>query len=641
MKARDRVLIAGLLVAGLGGVAGRSASAAIDPKFTPVQVVKQASLVLELEFTTLKGPKGEVVVKRVMKGKLDARTITLVFSTCAVQNHVELLQNAVNARPRTQAAFFVGKFHKDEDAEAPGAPAPGEAPPPEKKDQGPEQKGYLFANGTWSVFYQGKDGSWGMDGTDTTMLATWQGGTDMLLRAVDYTLSDPDAYLPAKEGVYWAEAKQFGKVDGKVHAAMPVDLAGDGKWALFVASDRGDRLFEYDAKADTLKDTTEAYKLTTKSRAAAWADFNGDGRLDLISCAGDEIKVYYQEADGTFPPASKPEISQFPGERLYFSVLDSEVPHHPGVIISTTEFRALYIPATSGNMTVLSSKLPAGEPLGEAAPCVVADLDGDHVPDVLQVFSKGSLLYRGKAPGQFAPPERCAIAAGEGAPGVFLGDFDGDGLLDVFTVSGEAGRVWQNDGNRDFTETLALCGEAGQKVVPGAIAGVTGDFNNDGRQDFVLFYGEAFPRSFFNRGFRSFGFTNSMDIGTNGLLPAAGDGQQAGTLCDFTGDGAQDLVMILKDGSAWILPRQKANRPTLCVRGDLATGGARVGPLTVTGYRGGRCLGAWNVVAGTTEAFVGIDFPGPMTLKWEPPAGKPGQKDVNVENRPVRFVISY
>jgi hypothetical protein len=71
----------------------------------------------------------------------------------------------------------------------------------------------------------------------------------------------------------------------------------------------------------------------------------------------------------------------------------------------------------------------------------------------------------------------------------------------------------------------------------------------------------------------------------------------------------------------------------------LAANGSYVGPLTVTGYRAGRCLGAWNVVAGTTEAFVGLPDAGPVTLKWQLPSGKPAGREVVVESRPVRFVI--
>jgi len=653
MHARHRCWVTGLLVAGLMGLAAGDASGLINPNFTPVHLVRQSSLVAELEFQPVKGAKCEAAVKRVLKGKLDARTISFDFSTCAVKEHVELLVKGINAAPHTQAAFFVGEFQEKPGEGTVGGGGQTGPPPGEKQEGETERKAYLFVNGNWMTFYEGNGGAWGMDETTPLMLTTWQGGTDMLLRAVEYILSDADAYLPAKEGVNWAEPKRFTRLSGAVRAAIPVDLTGDGKWTLFVACEGGDRLFEYDAKTDSLKDT-ESHKLSSKSHAAAWGDTNGDGRLDLVSYDGQAITIYTQGEDRTFQVGPKLDKGQLAGGCLGLAVLDWGTPGRPGVLISTGESPVLWIPdpkdAKKGPQTrriafgepptALAEKLPSGEPLGPPGPCLVADLDGDVIPDVLQVFAKGSLIYRGKSPGEFAPPERCVIAAGSGHADAFLGDFDADGLLDVFTVSEDAGRLWQNDGKLRFTETRALSGEAAYKVEAGGLCGVTGDFNNDGRQDFVLFYAAGFPRSFFNRGFRSFGFTNALDIGTNSLLPAASDGQQAGTLCDFTGDGAQDLVLILKNGEGWILPRETGDLPALCARGALAVRGNCTGPLTVTGYKAGRCLGAWNVTAGTTEAFVGVLDAGPVTLKWRIPPGKPGTKDILIENHPVRYVIN-
>jgi hypothetical protein len=176
MSAKHRVLIAGLLAAGLAGVAGRNASAYIDPNFTPVQVVKQSSLVVELEFKSLKGAKGEAAVKRVLKGKLAAGKISFDFSTCAVKEHVELLEQRIDAEPHTQAVFFVGKFQEKGGEGAPAGLVPAEHPPGEAKEGGPELKAYLFVNGTWTAFYEDKDGTWGMDDTSAAMQGTWQGG---------------------------------------------------------------------------------------------------------------------------------------------------------------------------------------------------------------------------------------------------------------------------------------------------------------------------------------------------------------------------------------------------------------------------------------------------------------------------------
>ena len=75
-----------------------------------------------------------------------------------------------------------------------------------------------------------------------------------------------------------------------------VDLAGDGRLTLFVASNKGDRLFAFDAKAETFKDVTATRKLRSKSSAFAWGDFNGDARLDLASYDGTTLTGHAQQA---------------------------------------------------------------------------------------------------------------------------------------------------------------------------------------------------------------------------------------------------------------------------------------------------------------------------------------------------------
>ena len=52
-----------------------------------------------------------------------------------------------------------------------------------------------------------------------------------------------------------------------------------------------------------------------------------------------------------------------------------------------------------------------------------------------------------------------------------------------------------------------------------------------------------------------------------------------------------------------------------------------------------RCLGAWNVTAGVSEAFVAQTEPGPVILKWQFPGRKPQHKEIVLEGKPVRFVL--
>ena len=61
--------------------------------------------------------------------------------------------------------------------------------------------------------------------------------------------------------------------------------------------------------------------------------------------------------------------------------------------------------------------------------------------------------------------------------------------------------------------------------------------------------------------------------------------------------------------------------------------------MTVTGYADGRCLGAWNVVAGTEEPFFGRKTPGDVTLKWQFPGQAKQEATVTVKDGPVRVFL--
>jgi hypothetical protein len=271
----------------------------------------------------------------------------------------------------------------------------------------------------------------------------------------------------------------------------------------------------------------------------------------------------------------------------------------------------------------------------------VADLDGDGLPDVLQLFEKGSLVYQGKAPGQFQDAKPCKPALGAGETGAFLGDFDADGLLDIFTVCSDGGsKLWSNRGKFQFGETMAMTGEPAYKGASGALGGAAGDFNNDGRQDVMFFYAAEPPKLYFNRGFRSFGLANGLDASVRDTLPKAGEGQQAGCLADLNGDGVQDLVVVLKSGQAWVLYPESTDPPRN-LRVALSPKPPGPGPVTLTAHRGPRCLGAWNLAAGVSEALIGLPEAGPVTLRWQLPGGKPQEKKLVVTNKPARVILAF
>jgi hypothetical protein len=199
---------------------------------------------------------------------------------------------------------------------------------------------------------------------------------------------------------------------------------------------------------------------------------------------------------------------------------------------------------------------------------------------------------------------------------------------------------------------LGFSGEIAYISKRGGVGGCVCDINSDGLQDIFIAYAGMAPQFFFNRGFRSFGHAHKpIDLGETQVLPDAGNGQQAGVVADLTGDGVQDMAIVLAkpkaegeedtEGQVWVLPRLRDADSTPCVRVALPLGKGYAGPLTVTAQNEQRHapMGAWNVVPGTGEAFLALPDPGKVKIRWRLPGGKPEELTVEVEDEPVRIVI--
>jgi hypothetical protein len=200
--------------------------------------------------------------------------------------------------------------------------------------------------------------------------------------------------------------------------------------------------------------------------------------------------------------------------------------------------------------------------------------------------------------------------------------------------------MWHNAGgpNLKFVEVLNFTGELSYISKPSGIDGMTCDVNNDSRQDILIVYSDRAPQLFFNRGFCSFGWAHDLDV--DNLVEAARDGLAAGCMGDFVGNGAQDMVMVLKNGDVHVLYRKVFDdEAALSIRVALPGNGPIVGPMTVTAYDGKRCQGAWTITAGSTWGFFGLRNSGSRTIKWQFPGGQVEQKDVKVIDQPIRFLI--
>jgi hypothetical protein len=590
-----------------------TALALINPNFTPNDLVEQSQTILAVK---LHKPDGKQRVKmevvKVLKGKKPEGDLIMDLSAASQKAWAEHVGKLAAARGDAPVPFFIGKYREQGEGEEMEA----------------VEAGLLQMDRDWVVMDRGKGkGVWNMSHVEAKKQGTFDGGSDMLIKAVTYLKDNPDDRVPVEIGCDWLESKKPGKAEGKVSAACAVDLDGKGKLALYVAATGGDRLYLWGGK--DFADVTGARKLSAKSAASAWADFDADGKLDLASWDGAALTIHLQGADGfggkKIGTGFKPE-----GKVLSLLAVDAGVKGKPGLLVGTEKGPVLLAPAGDGFKAAALAAPPAD--LGAASPPVVADLDGDGLYDVLQPFEKDGVVWKGKGGGKFDAPVKVGVGSGKGVTRCCTGDYDADGLLDVYMVGADCVRFWSNKGKLKFVDSFGHSGEMCYTAQPGGSGAGTCDLNNDGLQDIWITYASEAVHHYFNRGFRSFGKSLSTIWENQDVQADTAPGQQAGVIEDLNGDGGQDMALVLKTGEVLVYLREVwEDEPPLSVRAVLAPKSPCAGPITVTGWNDKRCLGSWNLTAGSAGALFCLAAPGKVKLKWKFPGGKEQTKTIELE----------
>jgi len=612
MKLRGKLLVFAGMLAGLQAVAW----GLIDPTFTPIDLVEQSEEVLVLDFQDPNEEgTGIAAVREVLKGEHEGQTVKVEF--LAMGEALAASSRAVMgwiASGQRLAMLFIGSFERD--------------------GGGGERIAYLHVAGQWLLLSE-YEGDWDMDKVDPRLLGCWAGSTDMLLRCVQYVQSNENAEVPVRAHAAWQPEVRFGQLEGEICGVEPVNVTGaKGKTDLFVTSTQGDRLFRFDG--GEMADVTDRHKLTSRSRVCTWGEFTGDGTLDLLSWDGEALSLHAQKADGTFEAkALGGGEGVLEGDCLSLSTFGAG----GGTKVVAAVDGPPVILTIEGDGSIGTEPMAgadyAGKDLGTPSVCLVADFDGDNKVDVLQLFAVGSLFYAGTGDGKFAAPVTSRVATGGRRHGACLGDYDADGLLDVFVGGERRHRLFHSLGGGRFVDLLHRSGEIEYIPKPGAIRVQTGDVNNDGRQDVLVVYGaQLSPHLFFNRGFRSFGHARELDLQMEGRLPEASRGQQGGCLGDFNGDGALDMVLALMNGELWILLREVEYESAMAATADLSPTSPWPGPVNVAACAGEppRELGTCVVRQGGAPALWGVpeSEAGNVTVRWRTPGGTAQSRIVEV-----------
>ena len=301
----------------------------------------------------------------------------------------------------------------------------------------------------------------------------------------------------------------------------------------------------------------------------SFGDYDGDGNLDLYiaegakGSSGGAIKqdlLFHGNGDGTFTNTSNPsgiEISMHRGRcSIWFDFdndgkLDLFVKNYAdaNVLYKNNGDGTFAIVPDGGGLAQATSGTTSGSIVA------VADYDNDGFMDI--AFSGDvdvQALYRNLGDGTFVDVTTASgIGAGTAGKGIAWGDYNNDGLPDLFVARGHqgatstTGSLYRNNGDGTFTDATAAAGLNG----PGnSWVALWGDYDNDGYLDlFVTNAGDTGQgpgnanRLFHNNGdgtFTDVAAAQGVDMQDNTSL------HKSAAWADYNNDGFLDLM--IKDG---------------------------------------------------------------------------------------------
>ncbi len=422
------------------------------------------------------------------------------------------------------------------------------------------------------------------------------------------------------------------------------DYDGDGDWDLYLcdiahplgadpeAATGGNRLYRNDGDGGFTDVTAEAgVGFRGLGMAAAWADYDADGSLDLAVSAYGRLALYRSRGDGTFEDmAARAGLGGFEGFWAGLSWRDYDLDGRLDLYVCgyvRYDFRAEYlgrgskqyaqvIPFTlnpssykpernllfhnlgRGRFEEVAEQSGVANAEGRSLSATWADLDLDGYPDLYvanDVSDNG--LFRNQGDGIFEDVSYSAWAADyRGAMGLAVGDYDNDGDSDLFVthwIAQENALLWnlalgadgaRSEGGLKFIDVADMMG-VGQLSLNDVGWGVSfEDFDLDGRLDLLVANGSTFQREedparlvpmqsrLFWQGGDADGFFDLSQV--SGAAFAEPRVSRGAAFADYDEDGDVDALVMNHQEAPWLLRNDSAtpNR-WLKVRAECGAGG--------------------------------------------------------------------
>jgi hypothetical protein len=239
---------------------------------------------------------------------------------------------------------------------------------------------------------------------------------------------------------------------------------------------------------------------------SAVADFNGDGRPDLVNTdpLGSGIQISLNTSPAGVDPVSfaPPQSLPVRGSLEIIRVADFNGDGRPDLVASDSENVNsngqtvnrvwVFLNTTPPGASALTFSLPQTFAISGADAMFVADLNGDGTPDIVTTNANGSVSVLlnttslGALAASFAPQQ--TFPAGAAPSSVTVADLNGDGLPDIAVTnnSNSAISVLLNSTSTPGSLTLSFAAPQTFAVGGGPRSIAVADLNGDGKPDLAI-----------------------------------------------------------------------------------------------------------------------------------------------------------